>query len=349
MPAPSVPTPHASLFHKVFSRRKLAAQHLRGVLPPALVAAVDWRTLRVESGHFVDDALAWSASDLLYSVKLGGERLLVYVLLEHQSRSDPLMVFRVLRYMVRVWEKFLAEHPDAKTLPVIVPVLLSHAEGGWKAAVTMHELLGLEGERAVLLGAFAPSFRLLLDDVGAQSDAELRGRTLDALGALALLLFRHGRDPDGLLDRWAEWAELWRKLWSLAGGRKAVGLLAWYSMLVNPRVTREDAATALGGILGPGAREVVMTEGERLIQLGEVRGEARGEARGERKGLKRGLRKGRVEGRREALLTLLAARGLAVSPALRARVEACVELPCLDGWIVRAATAQSADEALSGT
>ena len=333
MPAPSVPTPHASLFHKVFSRRKLAAQHLRGVLPPALVAAVDWRTLRVEGGHFVDDALAWSASDLLYSVKLGGERLLVYVLLEHQSSSDPHMVFRVLRYMVRVWEKFLEEHPEAKTLPVIVPVVLSHAEGGWNAAVTMHALLGLEGERLALLGAFAPSFRLLLDDVGAQSDAELRGRALDALGSLALLLFRHGRDPDGLLDRWAEWAALWRALWGLAGGRQAVGLLAWYAMLVNPLVTQEEAAAALGGILGPAAKEVVMTEGERLMQMGEAKGRV----------------EGRVEGRREALLTLLEARGLAVTPALRARVGACVDLARLERWIVRAATAQSAADALSDT
>ena len=86
-----------------------------------------------------------------------------------------------------------------------------------------------------------------------------------------------------------------------------------------------------------------MTEGERLNQLGEVRGEARGEW----KGLKRGRREGLVKGQRQALLTLLAARNLAVSPALLARVEACAELARLERWIIRAATAPSADEALS--
>jgi len=62
---------------------------------------------------------------------------------------------------------------------------------------------------------------------------------------------------------------------------------------------------------------------------GEARGEARGKAIGEAKG------------KQDALLTLLAARGLAVTAANRARIKACDKAATLDRWIARAATAPS--------
>ncbi|MEO5729105.1 MAG: PD-(D/E)XK nuclease family transposase, partial [Byssovorax sp.] len=45
-----------------------------------------------------------------------------------------------------------------------------------------------------------------------------------------------------------------------------------------------------------------------------------------------------------AILALLAARGVSVSVEARAHIEACNDVPTLDQWIVRAATATSAEE-----
>ena len=56
---------------------------------------------------------------------------------------------------------------------------------------------------------------------------------------------------------------------------------------------------------------------------------------------------GVVKGKVEALLAFLAARGISVSEEVRARVEACKDATTLNRWIVRAATAGSAEEALS--
>ena len=75
-----------------------------------------------------------------------------------------------------------------------------------------------------------------------------------------------------------------------------------------------------------------MTEGERLIQQGELRGLEKGEA------------KGRAEGRAASVLAVLAARGMAVSGDQRKRIESCSDIPTLDRWIVRAATAPTIDE-----
>jgi predicted transposase YdaD len=69
---------------------------------------------------------------------------------------------------------------------------------------------------------------------------------------------------------------------------------------------------------------------------------------------KRFLAQGRVEGRLEgeakgrarAVLTVLAARGLAVPAKARTRILKCTDVAKLDTWLTRAATAASAAEVM---
>lgn len=53
---------------------------------------------------------------------------------------------------------------------------------------------------------------------------------------------------------------------------------------------------------------------------------------------------GRTEGRALAILAVLSARGVAVSPEVRGRVLACTDAALLDVWIARAANATEAGE-----
>jgi flagellar biosynthesis/type III secretory pathway protein FliH len=69
-------------------------------------------------------------------------------------------------------------------------------------------------------------------------------------------------------------------------------------------------------------------------------------AEGRAAGIAEGLAEGHSEGKAEALLTILAARGLAVSEEQRQRILACRDLASLDRWIARAATAASIEQAL---
>lgn len=63
-----------------------------------------------------------------------------------------------------------------------------------------------------------------------------------------------------------------------------------------------------------------------------ARGRAEGEARG------------KAQGEAQAVLTVLDARGVPVSEALRDQILACADLTQLDTWLRRAATAATADE-----
>jgi len=96
------------------SRPEHAASILRLVLDAAIAARIDFASLQLCPGSYVDEALKERHSDLLFSASIGGRPGLVYILFEHQSRADGKMTFRLLRYEVRIWERWLRDNPDAR-------------------------------------------------------------------------------------------------------------------------------------------------------------------------------------------------------------------------------------------
>ena len=120
-------TPHDALFKYVFSQPEHAASELRSVLPVALSEHLDWSSLEPQPASFVDERLSGRQADLLFTIQCEGRDAYLYVLLEHQSSTDPLMAFRLLRYLVRIWEAFLVAHPEVRRLPAIIPVVASRS------------------------------------------------------------------------------------------------------------------------------------------------------------------------------------------------------------------------------
>ncbi len=114
---PAQRPPHDAFFKEVFSQAKTAEAELEAMLPQALVAELDFSTAKLHPGSFVDEQLSQRHSDLLWSVRLRDREAFIYVLLEHQSGPDPLMPYRLLRYMVRIWDRWLRDHGKANRLP----------------------------------------------------------------------------------------------------------------------------------------------------------------------------------------------------------------------------------------
>jgi predicted transposase YdaD len=96
---------HDALFKSAFEHPSHAAGLFRHVLPPALAGAIDWTTLELQSGSFVDPTLRSRHSDLLFSARVDDRMVLLYVLLEHQSSNDPSMPLRSLDYAVCIWRR----------------------------------------------------------------------------------------------------------------------------------------------------------------------------------------------------------------------------------------------------
>jgi predicted transposase/invertase (TIGR01784 family) len=96
-----VANPHDALFKYVFSQPEHAASELRSVLPAEVAGRLDWSSLELQPASFVDERLSGRQADLLFTVRYEERPAYVYVLLEHQSTCDPLMAFRLLRYLER--------------------------------------------------------------------------------------------------------------------------------------------------------------------------------------------------------------------------------------------------------
>jgi len=317
-------TPHDALFKAAFSKPRHARGLLRSLVPEPLARRIAWSSLRIESGIAVgDEDLDEQRMDLVYSARAGKRRILIYVLAEHQSKVDVWMAFRLLCYLVAIWKGYRAEHPRARKLPAILPIVVHHSPTGWTAPVAFEDMLDADAELLAALGPYIPRFRFLLDDLSKQTDGDLRARTrMTAGGRVAILSLKHGRDqvavriqvlsPDGRAP----------------AARDVLASVLRY-ILETSRAEPATLRELLARQVGREAAEEIMTTAEMLRREGEARGEARG----------------KVQGKREALLLQLRHRFGRLPAVATARIENAAAGE-LDVWFGRVLTAASLDDVL---
>ncbi len=314
-----MPNPHDALVKWTFAQPERAAEELRAVLPPAIAERLDWSSLLLEPGSFVDPELTERLTDLLYSVRTtDGSSAQIYVLMEAQRQADRLMPYRLLRYMVRIWERWLDAHLGARALPAILPVVLFNGSSRWGAATELRELFDLSPEMLAAAREHLPGFRFVLDDLSALPDDALRARAMDALPKLVLLALKH--DGGDLADRLGGWVELIRDVLAAPNGAEALARVLRYTVEVTERGSLDQLRKTLVPALGPKVEEAVMTIAQQLIEQGR--------------------QEGRQEGQRGTLLRLLTSRFGALPSNMRARVEAA-NADELDRWTDRVLVAAS--------
>lgn len=324
-------SPHDALFRRTFSNVEHAAAELRCVLPSALLARIDLRTLRQVAGSFVDTDLVAAQSDLLFSVDVDGKPGFLYLLCEHQSTVDPFMALRVLKYVVRLLERHvdgLASGARALPLPIVLPIVLHHSETGWTAPLEVQSLFDPTLLLEPALAQYVPKLRFLLDDISHMSDETLAARALGFVPTLTLWALRDARTPERLLRSLTTWAAAMNALVAAESGREALLTIFRYLSLVVSDETRDSLRRVLSSS-APQVEHVVMTTmAEAWLAEGEARGRAEGEARG------------RAEGIRAVLRQLLEVRFGPLGEAEAKRLESAGEEQ-LARWSLRVLSADS--------
>ena len=296
-----------------------AASQLRAVLPEGLAARLDLGRLAPVPGSFVDDDLRWRHSDVLFTAPLDGRDAFVYVLVEHQSSDDPLMAFRVLRYVCRVWDACLREHPQARRLPAVIPLVVYQGPGRWASPVQLLDVIDLDPTARKEAEACLPRFEFLLDDLSRVSEDQLLARKLAPAAAVTLLLLKHARGNPrintALLRRWED---LLRAVVAQPGGSEEFTAMLAYILIVSE--TPAEELRDLAASLGPDAKEAFMTTAEMLRAEGESRTKA------------------------ADILIVFEQRGIDVDDRSRQLIESCTDLDTLNGWFRRAFKVEAASD-----
>ena len=318
-----ISTPHDLLFKSTFSQPQHAVELFRSLLPPGVVRHIDFSTLQVEPTSFIDEKLRARYSDLLFSLQLAGRPAYLYLLFEHQSGPERMMCLRLLRYVLDIWSDHIKQHPRATHLPVVIPIVLHHGEGGWTEPVTLRDLYDAPPELLEELRPYLPELTFLLDDLAPQTDAALRARALTAIPMLVLWTFKHVRRGQDVIPALRQVTDLLSGVLGAPHGVDALATVMRYISEVSESSTEEIHELLVHTML-PQASEALMTNAEKL------RGEGRQEGRKE----------GREETQRENLIRLLILRFGPLSDVIMARIRRA-DFTLMERWFERGVTASS--------
>ncbi len=279
-----VSSPHDRVFAFTFGQKVHAIGLLRATLPPALVARLDWSTLARQPADFVDVRLRRRQSDLLFSIRTldTGEEVLVYVLLEHQRAPDAKMAYRVLRYVVRIWEdretgrrprarRASPPQPDAR-LPLIYPLVVYHGKAPWTAACEVFDLVHVPGGLTELVAAHVPRLRFQLLDL-AGDDPEMDRRMEEALtgfGRVVLWAMAVADEDERMQEDLPRMLRLLDDVVSGQDAQAAFGALLRYLFASHERIDRERLRRTIEEVIAPTAGEFVVTEYDRIVEEGRA-------------------------------------------------------------------------------
>jgi predicted transposase YdaD len=339
----AAPNPHDAYFRQAFGHPRHMAGLLQIVLPGHLQAMLDLDPARLrflDPAH-VDPELRGTASDLIVEVPRRRARgspavpAIFIFAVEHQSRDERFMVFRQLGYCVRIWERWLRDHPEATHLPPIVPVVVHNGDRPWRSPTRLDALLDLpDVPRDARLRSLLPSLEFVLADL---AGPDLTREAMRAAGAepvsetlVEILQAATRPEAEALFDQWT--TSLAPLCDEPAGGSTLVAVL-WY--LLNVSAVPDERIVAASEALPEPTKESFMTGAEQLIQKGLVKGR--------QEGLMAGRQEGRQEGEHAALaavaLRLTRLRFGDVPPETEARISAASNAE-LERWIEGILTAE---------
>ena len=244
----------------------------------------------------MDEELAASESDLLFEVRWradagqadaeASERMLVYVLLEHQSKPDRWMRFRLLEYCCRIWADVLDADDQRAELPPIVPVVFYQGERRWLHAREFAEQFA-EAARG---WPWTPRFEHLLVDQSRAAVGEVQGEALGRVAQLALMAAARRR---GVSRRRAALRLAAQYMGELArsGRSQKFGAIVRYVITTQNKETAREFGEVLGRqVPGPGGD--MRTYADELLEEGLRRGRQEGRQEGQLGTIERFLRAG---------------------------------------------------------
>lgn len=318
-------------------------EYVRGlvqIVAPDIEIFLDFSQITYQKRSFISKALRERESDVLLRVPFqedtdaaDADALFVYILIEHQSTVDKTMGFRLLSYMVQIWESQRREWETEKLpeneryLQPILPILFYTGDRPWTVPVSLTAIMDVPK----ILERFVPSFDTLFLR-GKEMEAEALTQFGHPLGWLLRVLQKEHSEQTEISEALADAMSHIASVEEGFAPQVAEALRYLVQLIFHRRSF--DERDALVDIIRQYIRDpkeletMAQTTAEFLIEQGKAEGKA----------------EGRAEGKQEAVLKLLQIRFQNVPEALSREISKIHNLPLLDTLLEQAMTAQSLAE-----
>ena len=195
---------HDSSYKFLFSTPELVRDLILGFVPDEWLHSLDYTTLEKVPGSYITEDFRHRVDDIVWRVKVGGEWVYLYLLIEFQSSVDKYMALRMMVYQGLLYQDLIkrGEVLADGRLPPILPIVLYNGASPWSAVSDVFDLIPpVPG----LVEQFKPRLKYLLIDESAYTESELGSvRNLVA----AVFRIEHPATPEaisqllGLLHQW---------------------------------------------------------------------------------------------------------------------------------------------------
>ena len=305
----SLHQPHDKLVKSTFSDPDNARAFLEAYLPSHLVRRIDWKTLSLVSGSFIDPEFEATSSDLLFTAKIDGQSAFLFVLFEHQNEEDPLLGLRLLTYMVRIWNDYRRDNPTATKLPPILPLVLAQDNKPWKSSTRFADLINAPDGVGEELKKHIPDFEFQLVELFRLPFDKILGTPIGILTLRAL----KAEKLQALLDD-----PVWDEALLIQLPASSFEMLMRY--ILDRDLDKPAFRTKLKTLRNPKLSQNAMSLAEQLREEGrqEVRQEGRSLAEQFRK---EGRQEGLIRANQAAILEALEVRFEGVPEGLREEIQ----------------------------
>ena len=134
---------HDEVYKFFFSQAPTVAELLEDYIAPEWADQLDLDSLRKFTPEHVSSQLQRRQADMLWRVDFRHRPGFMILLLEFQSRVDPSMAARVLRYVTDAYENLIRETPPGADhrLPPVLVCVVHNGPGPWDARLDIADLI----------------------------------------------------------------------------------------------------------------------------------------------------------------------------------------------------------------
>ena len=125
MPNNTPPNIHDKFFRSTMAHHDVAVDFVKHHFPKKIVEAINLDTLKLLPNSYIDTELQQSISDLVFSCEIAGVSAYLVLLVEHQSRAEKMLPFRVFHYVFSALNELRKAQPN-KPLPPVYPLVFYH-------------------------------------------------------------------------------------------------------------------------------------------------------------------------------------------------------------------------------